>query len=200
MAGLEKVNGQYVITNNSAPVMLQQYLQAALGSSVTVKNYAIGGTTVCQRVNGVSPYKAPLSADLSADPSQIVIGNWAINDSSDQSTESPTQYQQCWEQFVDVVRAAGKTPMMEEPNPVVGATFSPTDPAVYQNLPNYLSIMRAVAQSKGVSLVQQYDYIQTLPGWPTMLTDGVHPGDALYAIKAQRELSAVEPIALPLMH
>lgn len=194
IAGLQKVNGTYVITANSAPVQLQAKLQASLGTSVTVENHGIGGTTICQRVNGTAPYTQTLAQFLATSQAKFVIGNWAINDSSDQSTETPTQYQQCWEQFVDVVRAVGKIPLIEEPNPVIGSVFSPADPTVYQNLPNYLSIMRSVAQSKSVTMIGQYDYIQTVPNWQGMLTDGVHPDDALYAIKAQREYEVLKPI------
>jgi acyl-CoA thioesterase-1 len=200
MLGLQRVNGVYVVTANSAPTDLQADLQESLGPTVTVENHGIGGTTVCQRVNGTAPYTQTLAQELSTDQSQNVIGNWLINDSSDQSTETPTQYQQCWEQFVTVVRAAGKTPLIEEPNPVVGSTFNPSDPTVYANFPNYLAIMRSVAQSLGVTLITQYDYIQTLPNWQEMLTDGVHPDDALYSIKAQRELSTLLPLVENLVH
>lgn len=194
MMGLQRVDGAYVTTTNSAPAILQAKLQASLGSSVTVENHGIGGTTICQRINGTAPYTLTLAQELSTDQSKIVLGNWLINDSSDQSTETPTQYQQCWEQFVDTVRAAGKIPLIEEPNPVIGSVFSASDPTVYQNFPNYLSIMRSVAQAKGVTLIAQYDYIQTVPNWQGMLTDGVHPSDALYTIKAQREYEVLQPI------
>jgi lysophospholipase L1-like esterase len=51
-----------------------------------------------------------------------------------------------------------------------------------------------VATQMNVPLVTQFDYIQSLPNWQSMLTDGVHPGDQLYAIKAQREYDVIAPL------
>jgi acyl-CoA thioesterase-1 len=198
MQGIENLspthaNANYITTPNSAPVDLQADLRTQFGNAVTVENHGVAGTTACERVNGTPGYAA-LSSSLTNDPAQIVIGNWAINDANATGNESVTQYQQCLEQFVDTVRAAGKTPVLEEPNPVVGSTTYPTDPTIFDALPNYVAVMDSVAQEKGVLLIQQYAYIQSLPNWQSMLTDGVHPDDALYAIKARQESQFLAPL------
>jgi hypothetical protein len=87
--------------------------------------------------------------------------------------------------FVDTVRASGKLPVLEEPNPVcVG----------HEALDQLVGILNTVAGDKAVPLVKQYEAIKALPGWRSMLTDCVHPNDALYAFKAGREAEALAQV------
>ena len=200
MAGVQNFVGtfagaSYSFTENGPTAVLQAELRSTFDNTVTVENRGVGGSSVCQRIIGdPARYKETLAVSLASDKAQIVIGNWAINDADSHMSESPSQYQQCLEQFVDIVRASGKTPVLEEPNPVLGAVYYPAEPGAYDSLPNYVAIMNAVAQEKGVLLIQQYNFIQSLPNWKSMLTDGVHPTDALYKIKADREASALTPL------
>lgn len=79
----------------------------------------------------------------------------------------------------------------------VRALLSATEPA--PNVAAYVTVLRNVAQANQVTLIAQYDYIASLPNWQAMLTDCLHPNDALYAIKAQREAAVLGPMvqALP---
>ncbi|MFM0022204.1 SGNH/GDSL hydrolase family protein [Paraburkholderia azotifigens] len=184
MYGYERVNGVLVQTQNNAPALLQSSLRAQYGATVSVKNDGVGGSTIAQRLNGTVPYTAPYTPDSS----QIVIGNWALNDAA-QSVDVQ-QFQSSIVQFVTLVRAAGKTVVLEEPNPSTTVA----------NLGAYVAAIDYVATQMNVPLVQQYVYIQSLPGWQSMLTDGVHPNDAMYAIKAQREADVIGPIVATLLH
>jgi hypothetical protein len=62
-----------------------------------------------------------------------------------------------------------------------------------------VTVIDDVAQQRGVALIRQYAYIQTLPNWKAMLADGIHPTDALYAIKGQREAAVLGSIVAGLM-
>ncbi|MBN3757238.1 SGNH/GDSL hydrolase family protein [Paraburkholderia sp. Tr-20389] len=185
MAGYETVNGVGTVTANSAPAMLQAQLRATLGNdSITVQNNALSGTNTYQLLNGLSPYIRTLAAFLPIDSqAQIWICNFAINDARSYTTD---QYGQYLTQWVATVRAAGRIAILEEPNPT-------TDSSV-PDLRPYVAMMDYVATQMNVPIVQQYSYIQSLPLWQTMLTDGIHPNDALYAIKAQREAEVLTPI------
>lgn len=170
-------------TPNNAPAVLQGLMQGRFGNTVTVVDSGSNGATVDMSLKGYAAYTAPFQQRLAAIPAQIVLSNYGINDARLRTT---AQYQDDLASWIGIVRAAGKTPVLEEPNPVC-------DPD-YANLDAYVGIMRNVAQQQGVLLITQYDYIKSLPNWQGMLTDCKHPNDALYAVKAQREYSALAPL------
>jgi lysophospholipase L1-like esterase len=189
--GVETINGVQVQTKNSAPVVLQADLQSQLGSGISIRvdNRAMPGSTTEDSLYGVMPYYAqPFATRINSLPGQIVLADYAVNDSRMRTTD---EYNTDLTQWVAAVRAAGKIPVLEEPNPVC-------DPTV-PNLDAYVSIMRTVAQTRNVPLIEQYDYIKSLTNWQSMLTDCVHPNDALYAIKAQREAWALAPVVLSIV-
>ncbi|WP_454825896.1 SGNH/GDSL hydrolase family protein [Paraburkholderia xenovorans] len=190
--GLETINGTQIQTPNSAPVVLQADLQSQLGAQISVRvdNRAMPGATTEDSLYAVMPYYAQtFSARIASAPGQIVLADYAVNDSRVRTTD---EYDTDLTQWVANIRAAGKTPVLEEPNPVC----APDVP----NLDAYVSIMRTVAQTQNVMLIEQYDYIRSLPNWQSMLTDCIHPNDALYAIKAQREAWALAPVVLSLIN
>jgi acyl-CoA thioesterase-1 len=157
---------------------LQSMLSAQFGDSVIVQHNAVSGSTVTERMSGASPFNAayvPTGA-------QIVIANWAINDSV---IETTGQYQYALVQFISTARASGATVVLEEPNPV-SVTDHPIGP--------YVAVMDDIAYKVTAPLVQQYQYIQTLPNWQSLLGDGIHPSPALCQIKAQREAAILAPI------
>jgi lysophospholipase L1-like esterase len=110
-----------------------------------------------------------------------VIENFGINDAY-----LPVEdYRANLREFVDTVRASGKLPVLEEPNPVCSG---------HENLDRLVAILNEVAREKAVPLVQQYAAIKALPDWQAMLPDCVHPGDALYAVKAAREAAVLAQV------
>jgi acyl-CoA thioesterase-1 len=175
MHGYQWINGAPYHTQNCEPCVLQRLLWAIFPGGVGTENNGVDGTTVLMWQAIHTPY--------TTDKSKIVIGNWGINDAW-QGVSSPDQYQSQLVEFVTEVRAAGQIPVLEEPNPTTQG----------DNLAEYVEKMDYVALQMNVPLVQQYNYILSLPNWVSMLTDGIHPGDALYAIKAQREFDVISPI------
>lgn len=187
MWGVTYENGAYKRASPTVVEYLHDDLLAEIGSGylLATYNYGVINATVCEDVNGVYLFGSTLASRLASDPSQIVVENFGMNDGTPTNPGyvSPTQFQQCLEAFVDTVRAAGKTPVLEQPNPP-SLTQSQ---GMQEGVANMAAVVTAVGQEKGVPVIDQYDYIKTLPNWSNMLSDGVHPTQALYAIKAQRE-------------
>jgi lysophospholipase L1-like esterase len=181
MFGLETVNGQFVQAASSPPVLAQARLRELFGPGVTVNGYGSPGANLRFELQGTDNYATPLRDRLALSRARIVIENFGINDAYLPAEE----YRANLRQFVDTVRASGKLPVLEEPNPVcVG----------HEDLDRLVGILNEVAREKAVPLVKQYDAIKALPNWQAMLTDCVHPGDALYAVKGAREAEALAQV------
>jgi lysophospholipase L1-like esterase len=181
MYGLETVNGQFVQASSPPPVLVQATLRALFGADVTVNGKGSPGANLRFELQGTDNYATPLRDRLAVSRAQIVIENFGINDAYLPAEE----YRSNLRQFVDTVRASGKLPVLEEPNPVcVG----------HENLDQLVGILNEVAREKAVPLVTQYAAIKALPNWQAMTPDCVHPGDELYAFKAAREAEALAQV------
>jgi acyl-CoA thioesterase-1 len=181
MFGLETVDGKFVQAAQPVPVLAQTSLQQLFGPGITVNNYGSPGANLGMALRGTENYSVPLLARLANSRAQIVIENFGIND----AWVPAEDYRRNLVQFVDIVRASGKLPVLEEPNPVcVG----------HETLDERVAILNEVAREKAVPLVKQYEAIKALPGWQAMLPDCVHPGDALYAFKAARQAEVLATV------
>jgi lysophospholipase L1-like esterase len=174
MYGLETVNGQFVQSSSPPPVLVQARLRGLFGPGITVNGYGSPGANLRVELQGTDNYATPLKDRLVVSRARIVLENFGINDAFLPAAEYRTNLVQ----FIDTVRASGKLPVLEEPNPVcVG----------HETLDELVGILNEVAHEKAVPLVKQYDAIKALPNWQALLTDCVHPGDELYDFKAARE-------------
>jgi lysophospholipase L1-like esterase len=174
MFGLETVNGQFVQAASPPPMLVQARLRELFGPAVTVNGYGSPGANLRFELKGTDNYTTPLRERLALSRAQIVIENFGIND----AYLPVEEYRSNLREFVDTVRASGKLPVLEEPNPVCTG---------HENLDQLVGVLNEVAREKAVPLVKQYDAIKALPNWQAMTPDCVHPGDALYAFKASRE-------------
>lgn len=181
MYGSEYPNGILTRASQPAPAVAQADLQVKLGTGVTIENNGVPGGTVSANLAGST--LAPLATRLASDPSQIVLENFGINPAF---TDTADKFHADLTTWVNTVKGMGKTPVLEEPNPVTRDG--------YAALPAFAAIINQVGKEQGVLVIQQYAYIQTLPNWQAMLTDGVHPNDALYAIKGQREATQLQAL------
>jgi lysophospholipase L1-like esterase len=181
MFGLETVNGQFVQASLPPPVLVQARLRELFGPAVTVNGYGSPGANLRFELRGTDNYATPLRERLALSRAQIVIENFGINDAYLPAEE----YRSNLREFVDAVRASGKLPVIEEPNPVCTG---------HENLDQLVGILNEVAREKTVPLVKQYDAIKALPNWQAMVPDCVHPGDALYAFKAAREAEVLAQV------
>ena len=151
-------------------------------AALPVDNFAISGTTIFEMLYGTVAYTQPMPTTLSASSADLVIENYGINDTLAQKGETLAQYTYNLGRFVDDVRAAGKVPVLEEPNPTCGTG------GMYDALVLEVDAINRVAAEKGVMVVHQFYAIQQIPGWCSMYEQyGVHPLTALTKIKAQNE-------------
>jgi lysophospholipase L1-like esterase len=178
-------DGTVIQVPQNPPVLLQQSLRAAVGPSVTVQNNAISGTSLGNRMDGTGGFVQPYATFAAANHADIVIENFALNDTNQYSVE---QFQSYLTAFVQQSQQLGRIVVLEEPNPTNVEAFN-------QLVAQRVAVIDAVAQMYNVPVVKQWDYIQSLPNWQSLLSpDGIHPSDALYAIKAQREESVIAPL------
>lgn len=176
-------DGSYIQSPNAPPVILQASLQSSMGTQVTVQNNAIHGARLSQSIAGSAPYSVPFATRISKSAAQIVIADFGANESNDASV---SQYESDLHWWISTIRQVGKIPVLEEPNPMC--------PASAPNLGAFRDAMVRVANQENVILIQQWDYILSMPNWQKMLRDCVHPTDELYKIKAQREATTLAPI------
>lgn len=182
------INGVAVQSPNNPPTVVQALLQSSLGPTVTTLNNAVPGTTVANSLAGQG-YPGPLATRLASNQAQIVLSDYAMNDCVQLSL---SDYTDGMNQWIQDVRAAGKIPVLEEPNP----SYAPK----HANLGAYRDVMVSIAKQQNVLLITQYDYILSLPNWQSLLqTDGTHPTDALYKIKAENEAAQLRPLISSLM-
>jgi lysophospholipase L1-like esterase len=154
---------------------------------IQVTNSGVGGATVGSAIAGTAPNNLPLVDRLKTINAQIVIANYGINDSS---YVTPDVYRDGLNGWISIVRASGKTPVLEEPNPICWG-LDATETAARQD--QYIAVMREVAKAQGVLLIQQYDYIKTLD-WQHMTPDCGHPGEQLYKIMGDRAADQIKDL------
>jgi lysophospholipase L1-like esterase len=182
------VTGDYVAN-------VQAMLQQEFGD-VTVENRSVSATTLRDALTGANGYGAPLAAYLATSNASWVLENYGINDLR---TETPDSYRALLVQFIETVRATGKIPVLEEPNPLCHPATAPqnieeTD-ANGQTMAAYVDVIDEVAAQYGIPLVRQYKPILALPNWCALISDGwAHPSPQLYQIKAANEAAVLGPL------
>lgn len=100
-------------------------------------------------------------------PHGISILNYGINDSQHLSLE----------RFKANLEALNPA-FYETPNPPNRLLW----PFAPQNFAAYVQVMREVAAAKGVPVLDTYEYVQTVPDWQLLYSDGAHPGDEMYQL------------------
>ncbi|WP_066736548.1 SGNH/GDSL hydrolase family protein [Cupriavidus sp. D384] len=181
--GQQTIDSSYARSAHPAPAVTQSILREQFGDTVTVSNQGRGGATAREAIVGQPRYDMPFAQRMATDPARIVVMNWAINDYTRSSRDD---YRESLIAAVNIVRAAGKIAVLEEPNPICIPGGD--------DMEKYVAIMRTVAVDTRTPLIAQYDYIRSLPDWKGMLTDCLHPNDDLYAIKGQKVAIALAPI------
>jgi acyl-CoA thioesterase I len=183
MKGAIFSNGTYIFAAMPAPAVAQQQLIQKLGvEGITIENNSVVGETVGEDISGWAGI-APLATRLAVDQSQIVIENYGMNDSIETDVQTYHDNLVAW---IAVVKQAGKIPVLEEPNP--------SSLSYYTQLPAFAAMVDQVGYEQQVLVIQQYNYILSLTNWQSMLTDGIHPDQALYTIKGQREAWYLQPL------
>lgn len=167
-----------------APANLSEAAAVQQLTQITTINKGVSGSTAAQALTGTLSYTTTLAQQLVNDPSQIVVMNWTINDSH---TVDLNTFNQNLFDLVATVRAAGKIPVFEEANP---GSIAGYDTA----LPPYVAAMDAAAATLHVPLIKQYGAFLAIPGWQSLLADGLHPNEFGYSVKAYATAAIIRAI------
>lgn len=145
-------------------------LESFLGDSATVKNLAIGGSQLAQVVNGSSMYPTGSFGDhIAQSDADIIVCNWGINDAF---LPGNTNYahRQRWKVIERMVREAGKTLVIETPNPISTAHAG--------ILASIVAASRSITGAQYVDIHAQVTW--KYPQWAGHLSDGIHPNAIMY--------------------
>lgn len=172
--GDSTVYGHNSIDGNQVAQPVSAVLQAALDNDYPVDHEGVGSTTTSDLLAGTGGFSGTLDAILAANPyAKIVIVTFGINDSY---MISQATFASNLRSIVAKIRAAGKIPVLETPNPTI------------QDLTTAVATIRSIAAETSTLLIDQYDYITAQLGGSavtTMMPDGYHPSQATYIIKGQ---------------
>jgi lysophospholipase L1-like esterase len=186
-------------TSKNAERILELSLRKEFGDVVTVVNYGAGGTEAAELLTGSTGSPLSWGERMARSPAEIILLNYGLNDayyahvrSAKAPQETAEQYAQILAQLAFIARGAGKTVVLEEPNPTCNRIREAA-------LPSYVDALRAMARRESIPLVSQYDFILSLPAWTSLLGDCLHPNEALYNIKGRRTAAVLGPIVRELL-
>lgn len=184
MAGMTSMMGR---AQQSEPDQSRALLRATLNDDgITIANHATGGTSssLKNEMDGMDGNGAPFSDRIKASPASIAIDNHAINDAL--GGETLADYRQYLAQWIAAVRAAGKTPVLEEPGPVCDGD--------HPQLAAYVDAMNDAAAQFSVPIIKQFDYIQTLPNWQSHMNGCFYPDEWMLRAKGQQQAALLAPL------
>jgi hypothetical protein len=175
-----------VVTPNE-PADLQASLQSQFADTgISVQNNATGGgaSSLKNELTGMDGGGPPTVQRLAATKAVLVIDNHAVNDAL--GGENVNDFTGFLGQWINAVRGAGKTPILEEPGPVCDGN--------HPQLGTYVQAMDDVAGQYGVPVIKQYAFIQTVPNWCSHMAGGFYPDSFIDGLKAQQELAVIGPL------
>lgn len=184
MSGMTSVMGR---AQQNETDQSQSLLQATLNdTAVTIANHATGGTSssLKNEMLGMDGNGAPFAERIKTSAASIVIDNHAINDAL--GGETLADYRQYLAQWIAAVRAAGKTPVLEEPGPVCDGD--------HPQLAAYVDAMNDAAAQFNVPIVKQFDYTQTLPNWQSHMNACFYPDEWMLQAKGQQQAVLLAPL------
>jgi lysophospholipase L1-like esterase len=146
-------------------------------SRYTVRNEGVNSSTSCKLLNGQDGKHPDWDKQMAASNANVVIINHAIND---QWAMDLNTYKSCLTSLAVKAKSHGKKVIFETPNP--------TRDSGANSLDVYVNAMKSVAAQQGVPVIDQYAYLLNyLNGQSpyTICPDGLHPTDAVYAMKGK---------------
>lgn len=156
--------------------------QSILGSTATLLNEGHSAQGIMQFLEGTGTYTVPWAQYVKTIPAKVVVENFGINDAGNIPA---WQFQQALLEFIAQTRAAGKIPVLEEPNPIC-TQYAP-------QLAELVSVIDNVALQENVPLIPQYQAILAMPNWQADMEECVHPV-SLYPMKGTSEAATLKPL------
>jgi hypothetical protein len=172
------------VVSPNEPAALQALLRQQFNDTgITVSSHATGGTSssLYNELRGMDGNGDPFANRIKLSAASIVIESHTINDAL--GGETVADYRQYLADWVVAVRAAGKTPVLEESGPVCDSD--------HPQLAAYVQAMDDAAAAYDVPIIKQYSYIEGIAGWQSHMTGCLYPDATLLAAKAQQELVVI---------
>ena len=172
-AGATLIGGYYYPSNLTPSKVFYDEMTKA-GKSVVVNNYAVGGTTIQNFLDGTAGYsgKGTAAVNLSTIDHKYIVVNWGINDVFTVGW-TPELHKARLLQLLQICRAQGKTLVLQTPSPINYLHDT------------YLSQLALATIEFGtqnnVRVVSPYHTIKNWwTGWQYYLSDTIHPTEQLY--------------------
>lgn len=175
----------------SAPRAMGQEYEKEFGSSVLVWNKGVSGSKASYFLTDGHEHWQDLMAKSHA---RIVIVNWGMNDAWFDPGVPVTTYKAELNSLADAAQASGKTLIFETPNPIAIDKKPYGDKTKSDRLASLVDAIRSVAIVRGIHVIDQYQYVQTLSEWQNLIGDGVHPKPELYRLKGQYAAKVLESL------
>ena len=182
--GWSKIGAGYARVEQPAPAILQSLLREKFGNSVTVANHGVNGSTAGNLLDGDGT-NLPWDREMRASQAKIIVLAFGINDSKVESKESVAQFGLIEDRLIRIAKSHGKTVILETSNPV---NFAPC-----AALPLYAKETVDVGRRNSVPVIDQYGHLSHLD-WFLLTSDGAHPAQSGYRVKAEYEFKYVAPI------
>lgn len=158
-------------------------MNSRFGAQATIANKGISQTCAIHLLNGDAT--TPKWADrVRESKATIVTFNYGMN----QCDRTAEQYLGDLQQLVDITLAAGKQPVLIEPNP----STKPEKVILDQ----YVGAMNLAAEQRKVPIIQHFKIWKQLPNWEGMLSDGIHPNAMGYELKGTIEYQVLEAMII----
>jgi len=181
MEGAVNINGKIVFPKENAPYQLQKLLPMA-----TVINQGLSGDNASNWINRDGETIPPCTWDdeMRTSKAQVIVMNWGINDAFQLTTK---EFRQAMEKLIQGAIRAGKTVVIETPNPVNQAV----NQQVAKALPAIVQIDKELALKYNLLLIDEFGACTHQLAWNSLLSDGVHPSVEGYKFKAQVEFNQI---------
>lgn len=181
-AGLTTIDGKVIVAPMSSVDHLYVLLNNRFGYHAEIINKGVSQTCAATLLNGdaTTPKWADRVKESKAD---IVTFNYGMNDAW-ACQRNPDQFLSDVQQLLDITLAAGKQPVLIEPNPSTIPMKS--------ILPTYIGALNLAAEQRKVPIIQHFRIWNQIPNWEGMLSDGIHPNAQGYQLKGTVEYQVLE--------
>lgn len=177
-------NGRHVRSFGNTPALLQYMMQDKFGSAVFVENHGVGGATCDDFLHSGNYVYSSWLGEMLRSKADIVVMNVGINDVMRSQTAG---FSTCYNRLALITRLFGKTFIIETPNPV--------NREWNEKVGELASIERSIAKERGIPIIDHWGNLQSKgTDWRVLLSDGIHPSDAMYELKASSDMRMLEPI------
>jgi hypothetical protein len=168
-------------------VTLTTTLQNLFGVACTINNFGISGSTLRGMISGTDGASPTFLDSLNTSTAHVIYCNHGINDS--QLDLSIDQFRVDLITFVSAVRGVNKIPVLCTPNINPATTLDTGGGLITETkskrLERYVNVIRDVARSMKVDLVDQYYYFHKTTRMYSpieLVPDGAHPSSDAYAM------------------